>query len=82
VLLMGETEFAQFAVPSEEMEIGGGQWIWEVANWRGVRSATLSGTAACVSAKYPAYLEVTATLTAMQRVRRFCTERGYTEVKD
>lgn len=73
--LRGEFLHAEFTVPdAEASSLSSGQWIWEMCGWRGIKS--------CALGRVPGdrgYLTVTATKTAMTRVRRFCTERNYKE---
>jgi hypothetical protein len=68
---------AEFEVPREEAAgLNRGRWIWEVSAWPGVRSAALSAP----PGHGTSYLTVTATKTAMKRIRAFCDERGFEEV--
>lgn len=69
--------FAEFKVPTSELDLDGGPWVWEVGQWRGVKRATLQYLLPNVGA----WLEVEATETAMRRVRRFCAQRDYPEVE-
>lgn len=72
---MSKYQSAEFKVPVREASgLDSGQWIWEIAGWPGVKSASLEGLFG--------FLSVEATATALKRIRAFCKERGYKEVTD
>ena len=66
----------EFNVPVEEAAgLTTGQWVWKVSGWRGVREASLNSVGS------RGFLIVTATPSAMKRVRKFCQGRGFTEYR-